>query len=112
MNCPLCDGITHIHTTENKGDIIHRWRRCTSCPHRFRTMAPWLDSRNESIHIGPARHPKGTDHANSVFTADDVRAIRQERAKGRSLVALSIKYGVHVDTVSRICLRKSYRHVD
>ncbi|MGA0082009.1 MAG: hypothetical protein ACO3IT_09640, partial [Ilumatobacteraceae bacterium] len=112
MNCPLCDGVTHIYTTVNKGDMIHRWRRCTSCPHRFRTIAPWLDSKNESIHVGPARHPKGTDHANSVFTADDVRAIREERAKGRSLVALSIKYGVHIDTISRICLRKSYRHVD
>jgi hypothetical protein len=112
VNCPICDAITGIHTTENKGDTIHRWRRCTGCPHRFRTIAPWLDGKNESIYIGPPPHPSGTQHANSVFTADDIRAIRKERAKGRTLVALSIKYGVHTDTIQKICLRKSYKQVE
>jgi hypothetical protein len=114
VNCPICDAITGIHTTENKGDTIHRWRRCTCCPHRFRTIAPWLDGKNES----DATLVRGTppeaalEHANSVFTADDIRAIRKERAKGRTLVALSIKYGVHTDTIQKICLRKSYKQVE
>ena len=112
LNCPLCDAATHIYTTENKGSFINRWRRCTSCPHRFRTIAPQMDGKNESIYIGPPPHPGGTQHANSVFTADDVRAMRKERAKGRTLVALSIKYGVHTDTIQRICLRKSYKQVE
>jgi hypothetical protein len=71
----------------------------------------WM-GKNESIYIGPPPHPSGTHHANSVFTADDIRAIRKERAKGRTLVALSIKYGVHTDTIQKICLRKSYKQVE
>ena len=111
LNCPVCDATSHIYTTQSKGEMIKRWRRCTSCPNRFRTLAPPGKPKDESIYVGPGRNPAGTDHTNSVFTADDVRAIRKERAAGRSLIALSIIYGVHTDTIQRICLRKSYKDV-
>jgi hypothetical protein len=71
----------------------------------------WMVKMNLMLHWPPP-HPSGTQHANSVFTADDIRAIRKERAKGRTLVALSIKYGVHTDTIQKICLRKSYKQVE
>jgi hypothetical protein len=103
--------MTRIHSTESKVDIVHRWRRCTVCPHRFRTLAPPSDSKNESIYTGPGHYPAGPKHSNAVFTADNIRAIREEHAAGRTFTALSLKYGVYPYTIQKICLRKSYKHV-
>ena len=112
MNCPLCGDITLIHGTETKSDIIHRWRRCTGCPHRFRTLAPPSNPKNESIYTGPGCYPAGPEHSNAVFTADNIRAIRKEHATGSPFTALSLKYGVYPYTIQKICLRKSYKHVN
>ena len=111
MNCPLCGDITLIHGTETKSDIIRRWRRCTGCSHRFRTLAPPSSPKNESIYTGPGCYPAGPDHSNAVFTADNIRAIRKEHAAGQGFTALSLKYGVYPYTIQKICLRKSYKHV-
>ena len=112
MNCPICDAITRIHSTETKSDIIHSWRRCTGCPHRFRTLASPSNPKNESIYTGPGCYPAGPDHSNAVFTADNIRAIRKEHATGCTFTALSLKYGVYPYTIQKICLRKSYKHVN
>ena len=49
MNCTICDAITGIHTTENKGDLIHRWRRCTDCRIGFALLRlGWMVKMNRS----------------------------------------------------------------
>lgn len=54
---------------------------------------------------------KGERNGRAKLTADQVRLIRFRRSMGSSTVALGLEYGVSSVLISRICLRKAWRHV-
>lgn len=45
------------------------------------------------------------------LTAEDVLAIRAKRAKGQMIKDLAVGYGTSVETISQICLRKTWTHI-
>lgn len=47
-----------------------------------------------------------------VLTEDDVREMRRLRLQGMTLKALANRYGIHLGSVSNICSRKSWKHID
>jgi hypothetical protein len=58
------------------------------------------------------RQGKGEQLWNSKLTTDQVREIRQRRARGETLKALGLEYGVALSLIGRIAQRKAWRHID
>jgi hypothetical protein len=54
---------------------------------------------------------RGEDHHLTKVTAAQVRAIRQKRAKGATLSALSLEYGVSMSGISGIARGKTWGHL-
>jgi hypothetical protein len=54
---------------------------------------------------------KGEAHGMARLTEDDIRTIRTRRANGETLMAIARDYGITDVMVSRIFLRKSWKHV-
>ncbi len=52
--------------------------------------------------------PQGEKHHNAKFTADDIRAIR---SSGETAGALGRHYGVALQTIRSIQLRKTWKHI-
>ena len=57
------------------------------------------------------RQSKGTGRWNVTLTEDDVRTIRALRAEGALLTELAERFHVQFQTISKICLRKTWKHV-
>jgi hypothetical protein len=53
----------------------------------------------------------GSRHHQAKLNETNVRTIREQRALGVSLAALANSYGVSRATISRIALRKTWRHI-
>jgi len=60
----------------------------------------------------PGLLSRGENHGRAKLTVEQVRALRQERAAGVSLHVLAQRFGVDKSVVSRIALRRLWRHVD
>jgi hypothetical protein len=60
----------------------------------------------------PESLPRGEGHANSKLTDGDVREIRLLYARGLSQRAIAKKFRVMNTTVSKIVLRKAWKHVE
>jgi hypothetical protein len=54
---------------------------------------------------------RGERQGSAKFTEDDIRAIREKRAKGMSTRALGEEYGVRDSHISMITLRQIWKHV-
>jgi HNH endonuclease/NUMOD4 motif len=76
----------------------------------------WVTRRENTAHayrIG-IREPApsyGSANGFAVLTEDSVRQIRSRRTVGDSLKILSRDFGTTMTTISRICLRKAWRHI-
>lgn len=58
-------------------------------------------------------HPRGEGNPKAKLTADDVRAIRAEYARGGvSLRDLGARYGIYFTTVGAIVRRQKWAHID
>ena len=55
---------------------------------------------------------RGAEQYLSKLTEDQVRQIRLERAAGAEIIPLGRKYGVNHSTISSICLRKTWKHIE
>lgn len=62
--------------------------------------------------LSPARQPRGERHGHSRLTTEAVRALRRERADGRSWGWIASKYGVTVSSARKAALRQTWAHVD
>lgn len=59
------------------------------------------------------RQTKGTQRHNAKLTPEAVKSIRQEYVRGQTtLESIARKYKVAVPTISTICSRKKWRHVN
>lgn len=59
----------------------------------------------------PELQPRGERINTAVLSADDVRAIRQRRDSGEALLNIALDFGVTRAQVSRIGLRKQWKHI-
>jgi len=60
---------------------------------------------------GRAADHRGEKHGYSKLTEDDVREIRRLYAGGRFHREIAEEYGIALSHVSRICNRKSWKHI-
>jgi hypothetical protein len=56
-------------------------------------------------------HPSGENNPQVKLTEGQVRAIRERRIRGETAASLAIEFGVSSVLISRIALRKAWRHV-
>jgi hypothetical protein len=59
----------------------------------------------------PHRLARGSSHGNTTLTAEDVIAIRRDRAAGASLNEIATRYGITDGSVCGIVKRRTWRHV-
>lgn len=59
----------------------------------------------------PEKLPRGENHKNSKFTTEIILDIRSRNALGESQKSIARSYGVHQSAVSRIVLRKCWKHI-
>jgi hypothetical protein len=59
----------------------------------------------------PHRMARGEAHGNTTLTAEDVAAIRRDRAAGARLNELATRYGITDGSVCGIVKRRTWRHV-
>lgn len=98
---PIPDGMCVLHKCDNPG--------CVRPDHLF--LGTPADNARDRNSKGRQAIFRGESHSSSKLTDNDVRAIRSERSMGASLVVLSQKYGVTIQNISQIYLRKSWRHI-
>lgn len=70
------------------------------------------DNARHAFRLGLKKPLRGEANPKAKITADDVRAIRQARAEGVTLVALAERYGLTHNAISHIELRKNWKWVD
>lgn len=84
------------------------------CAHRLCCNERHLRSRVPQEHADATErweHPRGSAHPASTLTEADVIAIRAALAAGETCVSLSVRYNVNVTAISKIKLRRTWRHV-
>jgi len=106
---------------ENLRDMVAKGRSVhTVCPHRLARG----DSNGSRLHPErlprgdaswsrqhPERLARGERNGCAKLTEADVREMRSRRAGGELLVSIADVFGVGHSLVSRICLRKTWKHV-
>lgn len=85
----ICLRIVYKHVTDASGD----------------SDAYLNSTRNEPV-VAP-----GESNTNAVLTEEKVREIRLRNAAGERYPELGREFGVHPNSIRRICLRKSWTHV-
>lgn len=56
--------------------------------------------------------PKGSKVGSSILTEELVLQLRKDRLSGESYSQLIQKYGIHKNTVKKICKNITWKHVD
>lgn len=114
MKCRKCSSKnTRVTCTEHRDKVTKRYCRCLDCGEKFRTI--------EMYEIGKPGPPKGrprpgiiargSSHGSSVFTEEDIVAMRQLHREGKTLKEIAEKYGVTASYVSRIVRYLQWKHV-
>lgn len=114
MKCRKCSSKnTRVTCTEHRDKLTKRYCRCLDCGEKFRTI--------EMYEIGKPGPPKGrprpgiiargSSHGSSVFTEEDIVAMRQLHREGKTLKEIAEKYGVTASYVSRIVRYLQWKHV-
>jgi hypothetical protein len=66
---------------------------------------------NTADMIRKGRERRGITHGCAKLTEADVLRIRDDRARGRSLISIAADYGVSVGHISSIALRRIWKHL-
>lgn len=92
--------------------VLHRCDtpNCVNPSHLFTGTRE--DNIRDMISKKRNRHPSGEWHPHSKLTEEGVRAIRRAYENGTSITVLAKQYGVDKTNISKIVLRKTWRHVD
>lgn len=102
---PIPDGMFVCHRCDNP--------RCFNPDHLF--LGTQTDNMRDQVAKGrhyTGERPRGSGHGNATITEDDVRAIRARYAAGASQPKLAREYGQTQCNISKIVLRKFWRHVE
>lgn len=127
---PPCCNPSHLFlgtNADNMADMKAKGRQARGDTHGARTHlsnwrrgdAHWARAHPERLPRGsahgarlrPETRPRGEQHGRAVLSRDDVLAIRGAVAAGESQASLVAKFHVNKSTVSRIVLRKIWRHL-
>jgi hypothetical protein len=92
-------------------NILHRCDnpRCVRPAHLF--IGTHTDNMRDMFSKGRRRILKGAAQGQAKLTDDSVRTIRQKYANGARQIDLSAEFHVDQTTISKIVLRKAWRHV-
>ena len=118
MDCPKCGATTRVTCLERhpNGYRIRRFRRCTSCGHKFRTTQSCekVDNDGRIWNQDQSRRNamQGELSPSAILTEQDVVRIRTLYAAGdTSYNALARETGMCKTTIQKIVERKTWRHV-
>lgn len=115
---PSSDGTGFKFSSESRQLMSERavWRN-----HNFPGYNKMISERAKQQHVegklgratwkGPANMPKGEESSNAKLTEKDVLAIRAEPRTYGYQVRLANKYGVTQVCISRVVLRKCWKHI-
>jgi hypothetical protein len=114
MKCRKCSSKnTRVTCTDHFEKSTKRYCRCLDCGEKFRTI--------EMYELGKPGPPKGrprlgniargSSHGSSVFTEEDIVAMRQLHREGKTLKQIAEKYGVGSSYISKIVNYKQWKHV-
>ena len=119
MDCPKCGGvsrvtaITHKKSTHVGYDKIRRYRRCTSCGHKFRTTQSQerLDTYG-TLYRKERPHFQGTKHALAKLDEQKVLEIRDWHKDGNvTYQQIADRFGVDRNSIRKAVLRITWAHV-
>jgi hypothetical protein len=105
-NCPdsdnkLCVNPDHLYLgtiQDNIADAVKKKQMAGGSRHRS--------------HTHPETVIRGESHRLTKLTADQVREIRRLRASGKRATEIAILFGINNRSVSNICLRINWKHID
>ena len=112
---PPCVNPDHLFlgtTDDNMADMVRKGRQARGERNGHHTK-PWSTVRGDQ-HASrryPERRPRGSKHAEAKLTEVDVLEIRAEEYVRGCIPRIAARYGVSAALVSRIRLRKCWRHV-
>jgi len=85
-------------------------RKCVNPAHLF--LGSVTDNNRDREAKGRGNQPKGEKQPASKLTEQQVREIRIKYANGGlNQRQLALEYGVHFGTISKIILRKNWKHI-
>lgn len=93
------------------GNILHSCGNpsCVNPAHlRCGTLA---ENAQDTVRHGRAGRNRGVNRYNAKLNPAMVREIRRESDRGVAVSALAARYGVNTGTISRICRRLRWKHV-
>jgi hypothetical protein len=89
--------------------IRHRCiHKCVNPAHL--DIGTYSDNQKDRERDGTDTH--GSKNHMATLTEDQVREIRNRRTQGEKLKHISEAFGVKMNTISRICSRKTWKHID
>lgn len=100
-NGPITDGLHVLH----KCDVGY----CVNPGHLF--LGTHQDNMDDRTKKGRTNPPVGSRNAWAKFTENEVRSIRRRYKNGETQVNLAAEYGVCQATISKICLKVSWKHI-
>lgn len=111
--CPKCSSPTKVTSTDyihgddggKKVSWIRRYRCCQNCKYKFATK-----QETEMIYDTTIGHC-GENHPSSVLTEENVKEMREKYAAGQGTSSIAREMGLEPSHVSRVCLRKTWKHV-
>lgn len=96
------------HFSRTRPDRVARGDRNGARTHPERLAR----GEQSGMRLHPERYPRGSAHYCAKLTEQDVRDIRQAHAGAQtSVTALARRYGVAIQTVSRLIHRATWKHV-
>lgn len=102
FNGPIPEGLGVLHKCDNPG--------CVNPEHLF--LGTHTDNMQDMAAKGRTGIRRGEDQPGTTLTEAKVREIRRRHAGGESQDSLAKVFGVGQSSISRICLRLKWAHVD
>ena len=114
MRCRKCSSKnTRVTCTDHFEMITKRYCRCLDCGEKYRTVEMY-EIRKPGPPKGrprPGNVARGSANGASIFTENDILAMRQLHRQGKPLNEIAKKFGVSTSYVSRIVRYLQWKHV-